>query len=101
MFNNFFFIGLPYAALVIVLVGSLFRYFRFGFKVSSLSSQFLEGRELFSEAVLFTGGSFSCFLAMPLLFYSPDLSLPGDRCRCALLFWKLRPWDLHSSHYSG
>ena len=47
MFYNFFFIGLPYAALVILLVGSIFRYSRFGFKVSSLSSQFLEGRELF------------------------------------------------------
>lgn len=47
MWNNFLFIGLPYAALVTLLVGSIFRYRMFGFKVSSLSSQFLESRELF------------------------------------------------------
>lgn len=47
MFNNFLFIGLPYAALIVLLAGSIFRYTRFGFKVSSLSTQFLEGRELF------------------------------------------------------
>jgi len=47
MWNNFLFIGLPYAALVSLLAGSIMRYRLFGFKVSSLSSQFLESRELF------------------------------------------------------
>jgi len=47
MLDNFFFIGLPYAVIVILLAGSIFRYRVFGFKVSSLSSQFLESRELF------------------------------------------------------
>ena len=47
MWNYFFFIGLPYAALGILLTGSIFRYRAYGYKVSSLSSQFLESRELF------------------------------------------------------
>ncbi|MDY0343056.1 MAG: respiratory nitrate reductase subunit gamma [Lentimicrobium sp.] len=71
MFNNFFFIGLPYAALTIVLVGSLFRYFRFGFKVSSLSSQFLEGRELFFGSRPFHWGIIFLFFGHATAFLFP------------------------------
>ena len=44
--DNFFLIGLPYIAIAIFLVGSIYRYTSTKFKVSSLSSQFLEGRQL-------------------------------------------------------
>ena len=42
MSDYFFFIGLPYAALIVVIVGTIFRYLNLGFGISSLSSQFLE-----------------------------------------------------------
>jgi len=71
MFNNFFFIGLPYAALIILLVGSIFRYFQFGFKVSSLSTQFLEGRELFYGSRPFHWGVIFLFFGHAIAFLFP------------------------------
>jgi len=47
MFNNFIFIGLPYMALLMFLVGSIIRYRTRPFSVSSLSSQVLENRILY------------------------------------------------------
>ena len=55
--NVFLFVGLPYAAMLIFLVGTILRYRSTGFKVSALSSQFLEGRALFWERSRFTLGS--------------------------------------------
>lgn len=54
--NNFFLIGLPYIALAVFLIGSILRYTSAKFKVSSLSSQFLEGRQLFWGSVPFHMG---------------------------------------------
>lgn len=71
MFNNFFFIGLPYAALAVMLVGSIFRYFNFGFKVSSLSTQFLEGRELFYGSRPFHWGVIFLFFGHAIAFLFP------------------------------
>jgi len=71
MFNNFFFIGLPYAALIIMIVGSAFRYFQFGFKVSSLSTQFLEGRELFYGSRPFHWGLMFLFFGHLIGFLFP------------------------------
>jgi nitrate reductase gamma subunit len=71
MFNNFFFIGLPYAALTVLLVGSIFRYYQFGFKVSSLSSQFLEGRELFYGSRPFHWGIIFLFFGHAIAFLFP------------------------------
>jgi len=71
MSNSFFFIGLPYAAIVILLVGSIFRYLNFGFKVSSLSSQFLEGRELFYGSRPFHWGVIFLFFGHLVAFLFP------------------------------
>jgi nitrate reductase gamma subunit len=51
MFDIFFFIILPYAALTLAVVVTLQRYFKRGFTYSSLSSQFLESDELFYGSV--------------------------------------------------
>lgn len=75
MFNNFFFIGLPYAALTVLLVGSIFRYYRFGFKVSSLSTQFLEGRELFYGNRPFHWGVIFLFFGHAFAFLFPKTLL--------------------------
>ncbi len=45
--NTFLFTGFPYAALAIFIIGTIFRYTHYGYKVSSLSSEFLEGKRLF------------------------------------------------------
>lgn len=71
MFNNFFFIGLPYVALVVVILGTIFRYSRFGFKVSSLSTQFLEGRELFYGSRPFHWGVIFLFFGHAVAFLFP------------------------------
>jgi nitrate reductase gamma subunit len=72
MSNYFFFIGLPYAALVIMLVGTAFRYFNFGFKVSSLSTQFLESKELFYGSQPFHWGLMFLFFGHLIGFLFPD-----------------------------
>ena len=71
MSNNFFFIGLPYAAMVIVLVGSIMRYMNYGFKISSLSSQFLEGKELFYGSRPFHWGLIFLFFGHLVAFLFP------------------------------
>ena len=40
LFNNFFFIALPYIAVIVFLVGTIYRYRSTSFKYSSFSSQF-------------------------------------------------------------
>ena len=54
--NTFLFAGLPYLALVIFFVGTIYRYKYTGFQVSSLSSQFLETKSLFWGSVPFHFG---------------------------------------------
>ncbi len=71
MSNYFFFIGLPYAAIVLMLVGSIFRYTNFGFKVSSLSSQFLESKELFYGSRPFHWGIMFLFFGHLVAFLFP------------------------------
>jgi nitrate reductase gamma subunit len=71
MFNNFFFIGLPYAALIVVIIGTIFRYLNFGFRVSSLSSQFLESRELFYGSRPFHWGLMFLFFGHLIAFLFP------------------------------
>ena len=71
MSNNFFFIGLPYAALVVMLVGSIMRYMNLGFRISSLSSQFLEGKELFYGSRPFHWGLVFLFFGHLVAFLFP------------------------------
>lgn len=78
MFNSFFFIGLPYAALFVVLIGTIFRYLNFGFKVSSLSSQFLETRELFYGSRPFHWGLLFLFFGHLIAFLFPKSVLLWD-----------------------
>lgn len=71
MWNNFLFIGLPYAVIVILLAGSIFRYRTFGFTVSSLSSQFLESKELFEGVRPFHWGIILLFFGHLFAFLFP------------------------------
>lgn len=89
MFNNFFFIGLPYAALFVVLSGTIFRYLNFGFKVSSLSSQFLETRELFYGSRPFHWGLLFLFFGHLVAFLFPRTVLLWDSVPIRLIILEI------------
>ena len=69
--NMVMFGALPYAVLVIFIVGSIFRYKNIGFKVSSLSTQFLEGRQLFFGSQPFHWGLLVLFFGHLIAFMVP------------------------------
>ncbi|MBK8711154.1 MAG: respiratory nitrate reductase subunit gamma [Niastella sp.] len=69
--NNFFLIALPYVALAVFLIGSIYRYTYKGFQFSSLSSQFLEGRKLFYGSVPFHWGILFIFTGHLVAFLIP------------------------------
>ncbi len=68
---NFFFIGLPYAAIILFLVGSIIRYKHWGFQVTSLSSQFLESEKLFFGSKPFHNGIIVLFFGHLIAFIFP------------------------------
>ena len=74
-FNNFLFIALPYIAIVTFVVGSIRRYRATGFKVSSLSSQFLEGRRLYFGSMAFHWGILVVFTGHLVTFLFPTATL--------------------------
>ena len=69
--NNFFYIGLPYLAIVLCVVGCLYRYRARGFKFSSLSSQFLDSDKLFFGSMLFHWSVLVVFVGHLLAFLFP------------------------------
>jgi nitrate reductase gamma subunit len=87
MYNNFIFIGLPYAALLIFIVGSIFRYRTQPFSVSSLSSQLLESRILYWGSHSFHIGIVTLFFghAIGFLFPSSVISFTGQPTRLLIL----------------
>lgn len=68
---NFLFIALPYVALTVFLIGTVYRYKGTKFKFSSLSSQFLEGRKLFWGSVPFHYGIIFLFFGHLIAFLIP------------------------------
>lgn len=77
----------PYVAIGIFLVGSIYRWRKKGFKVSSLSSQFLEGEKLFWGSQLFHWGLFILFFGhlIAFLFPSSVLAWNGSPVRLLIL----------------
>lgn len=83
-FQHALFTILPYVALTTLLVGSVYRYRMLGFKVTSLSSQFLEGRKLFWGTQPFHWGILVVFLGHLAAFAIPN----------GVLAWNGQPWRL-------
>lgn len=71
----------PYVTLIIFLIGSIYRYRKSGFQVSSLSSQFLEGRKLFWGSQPFHWGILVLFFGHLIAFLVPR----------AILAWNGQP----------
>lgn len=69
--NYFLFIALPYIALAVFFIGTIYRYTAHGFKFSSLSSQFLEGKNLFWGSVPFHWGIMFLFFGHLIAFMFP------------------------------
>ena len=65
----------PYVAVVVFSLGVWARYRQTGFKVSSLSSQFLEGRRLFWGSVPFHFGLMVLFFGHAAAFLMPRATL--------------------------
>lgn len=75
------FVAFPYACLAIFLIGSVYRYKNRPFTVSSLSSQFLEGKKLFLASQLFHWGLVILFFGHLVAFLFPG----------SILLWNGQP----------
>jgi nitrate reductase gamma subunit len=68
-----FFLGyFPYVAVVVFVIGMIYRYRRRSFTISSLSSQFLEGRSLFWGTVPFHIGILAVLVGHLIAFLIPQ-----------------------------
>lgn len=70
--NSFLFIAFPYIAFSVLVVGAVYRYKSSGYKVSSLSSQFLEGKKVFWGIVPFHFGIILLFVGHLVVFLFPE-----------------------------
>ncbi|MCE7862950.1 MAG: respiratory nitrate reductase subunit gamma [Bacteroidetes bacterium CHB5] len=71
IFNTFLFVILPYLALFIFFIGTIYRYRQVKFQISSLSSEFLEGKKLFWGSVPFHWGMLFLFFGHLIAFLIP------------------------------
>ena len=85
MLDQLLFGALPYVALAIFLIGSIYRYMYKGFQVSSLSSQFLEGKQLFYGSQFFHWGIIMLFLGHLIGFLVPSAVLAWNGSSVRLL----------------
>ena len=77
------FVAFPYVAVIVAVLGALYRYIADRYSYSSQSSQFLEGRVLFWGSVLWHYGILSVLLAHLLAAVFPDAwaTLLGSQMR--------------------
>ena len=85
LLNNFLFIALPYIALTVFLIGTVYRYKGTKFKFSSLSSGFLEGKKLFWGSVPFHWGIMVLFFGHLIAFLLPDVILSWNSSSLRLI----------------
>jgi nitrate reductase gamma subunit len=85
--NLMSFTVLPYAAFAVFIIGSIYRYKNRGYQVSSLSSQFLEGKKLFWGSQPFHWGLLVIFFGhlIAFLFPSAILAWNGQPVRLLIL----------------
>jgi nitrate reductase gamma subunit len=85
--NGFFFIAIPYVAIVLAVLGGIYRFYARRFTYSSLSSQLLENRRLFWGSVSWHYGISLILLAHLFagLFPAAAAFLLGGRIRLMVL----------------
>jgi nitrate reductase gamma subunit len=85
LLNNILFVVFPYVAIVVFVVGLAYRYARRSFTISSLSSQFLESRQLFWGSVPFHIGLLVLFFGHLVAFLLPQATLAWNQVPVRLL----------------
>jgi nitrate reductase gamma subunit len=73
--NTFLFVVFPYVAVIVFVFGAAYRYRQRGFTISSLSSQFLEGKQLFWGTIPFHIGVLVVFVGHLVAFLLPRATL--------------------------
>jgi nitrate reductase gamma subunit len=89
--NNFFFLILPYLALILALVVTVYRSLTRPFTISSLSSQLLERKQLFWGSISFHYGIVYILLGHLLALLFPK----------SLLLWNAVPLRLYLLEFTG
>ena len=101
MSDIFFFIALPYAAIVIMLTGSVMVYRSQAYKVTALSTQFLESRELFFGGFLMHWGIVALFFGHLIAFLFPSSVLAWNGSPVRLLILESAALIFGLSFFSG
>ncbi len=91
----------PYTCLAIFLVGSIYRYINKPFSVSSLSSQFLEGKKLFIASQMFHWGLFVLFFGHLIAFLFPKSVLLWNGAPVRLLILEVTAFVFGLSAFFG
>ncbi|MEK6556846.1 MAG: respiratory nitrate reductase subunit gamma [Candidatus Margulisiibacteriota bacterium] len=89
MFTQFIFVIFPYIAMAVFVVGCFQRYFSRSFQVSSLSSQFLEGKTLFWGSVPFHFGLLVVLLGHLMALFFPKTLLLWNQIPVRLIMLEL------------
>ncbi|MCC6838885.1 MAG: respiratory nitrate reductase subunit gamma [Flavobacteriales bacterium] len=85
MLNTMMFVALPYVAMAIFFIGTIYRYRSRGFQVSSLSSEFLERKKLFWGSQPFHWGLLVLFFGHLIAFLFPRTVLAWNGTPVRLL----------------
>ena len=87
--NNVLFAALPYVAFALFIAGSVYRYTKKGYKVSSLSTQFLEGKKLFWGSQPFHWGLLVIFFGHLIAFLFPSTLIAWNGAPIRLLILEI------------
>ncbi len=99
--NTFLFVAFPYVAVIVFVVGSLYRYRQKGFTVSSLSSQFLEGKTLFWGTIPFHIGILVVFFGHLAAFLFPGATLAWNSIPVRLIILEVTAFTFGLSMLVG
>lgn len=101
LLNTFLFIVLPYIAITVFLIGTIYRYKNTKFKFSSLSSQFLESRNLFWGSVPFHWGIMVLFFGHLIALLLPETILSWNSNSTRLLILEVSAFIFGLSAFIG
>jgi nitrate reductase gamma subunit len=99
--DGLLFAGLPYVAALTFLIGTIQRYRRRGFTVSSLSTQFLEGKQLFWGSQPFHWGLMFLFVGHLIAFLFPRAVLAWNGTPVRLLILEVSSFVFGLSALAG
>jgi len=101
LLNTFLFIALPYIAITVFFIGTIYRYRSKKFKFSSLSSQFLETKNLFWGSVPFHWGIAVLFYGHLIAFLLPETILSWNSNPTRLLILEVSAFIFGLSAFIG